>query len=103
MTATIRRRSPAQLEDERLRYVYACRDALMTRHGFDEKNATETAIYLVDRMRETAGGDAVYIPCASKAERNARIKRDLRPGNAAEIAARERLSVSAVYKIAGQR
>lgn len=71
--------------------------------GFGRQDAADKAHQLVTVMREKHPNTKIRIPTASKQERNKRIRDELRPGNAAEIASREGLSVSAVYKIANSR
>lgn len=64
-------------------------------HGIAQK--------MVKVLRMRHGGSDVYIPARSRRERDASIRAELRTGNAAELAARHGISVSAVYKIAGRR
>jgi Mor family transcriptional regulator len=65
--------------------------------------AANLATKIVRVLRVRSGGSLVYIPAADKTQRDAAIRAELRPGNAADVAARHHLSVSAVYKIANRR
>lgn len=58
---------------------------------------------LVKVLRMRHGASDVYIPAPDRKARDASIRADLRTGNAADLAARHNISVSAVYKIARRR
>lgn len=96
-------RSPALEADAALELEAMLGESLALCLGLPPLPSAELAGKLVCVLRLRHGGGEVYIPAASRAERDAAIRAELRPGNAGELAARHNLSISAVYKIANRR
>lgn len=105
--ASTARRSPAQVEDDRLQLTYFFRDALMRRRGFAEQQATEAAEACVTALATLDGNEIAAALSKFRREarrqRDTRIRAELRTGNAADLARREGLSVSQIYEIAARR
>lgn len=78
-------------------------ESLQISVGLPTTAANDLAMKMVRVIRLRHGGSGVYIPATNKAERDAAIRAELRPGNAAEVATRHGLSIRAVYKIANRR
>lgn len=104
---TIQRSAKAVEIEHRLATVYQMRDSLMREHGYDERQATEVATLCVETLAALSDDELIDVKRAvnlmKRLRRDARIKEDLRTGNAAQVAQREGLSVASVYRIAGQR
>ncbi len=95
--------SPAQDADAAFELEAILAEALHMCCGYDARAAGIKAHELVKVIRQNHPNTKIRIPTPCKQERNKLIRDQLRPGNAAEVAARHGLSVSAVYKIAGGR
>lgn len=97
--------TPAQLEEDRLQLVYDVRDALMQRHAYPEQLATDLAELFVATMAQLEDGELLATKRAirrrARRERDLKIRAELRPGNASEVAARHGVSVTRAYEIAG--
>lgn len=92
----------AAAEEQMLLLIYAMRDRLMNQHGYTEQLATEVATLCVETVRAEYGGERLYVPAPSKLARDEAIRRDLRPGNAEDLAREWNLSVTRVYEIANR-
>lgn len=99
-------RSPAQIEEEKLLLLYEMRDRLMLEHGLTELQATASVNAFSEVAAAVEPEELVtlvrYLRRIEKRRRDARIRAQLRTGNAQEVARAERLSVSRVYEIAGR-
>lgn len=95
--------SPALQADAVMELETILGDSLETSLGLAPSVSHDLATKMVRVMRIKHPGTRVYIAAPSKEERDAAIRADLRPGNAAEVAAKWDLSISAVYKIANKR
>jgi nucleoid DNA-binding protein len=99
-------RTPAQLEEEKLLLLYEMRDRLMHDHGLTELQATASVNAFSDVAAAVEPEELVtlvrYLRRLERRRRDARIRAQLRTGNAQEVARAERLSVSRVYEIAGR-
>lgn len=95
--------SPAQTADAILELESMLSEALSVAVGLPVSVSAQVAENMVTLLRLMHPGTRVYIPCPSMEERDAAIRSELRPGNAADVAAKWGLSISAVYKIANRK
>lgn len=96
-------RKPSAAEETVTLLMHTVRNALMERHGLNEKDATDWADGIVCALRRDHGGDDVYLKALDTDARDAAIRAELRTGNAAEVAARYGITARRVYQIANQR
>lgn len=94
---------PASAEETVALLTATVRDALMHRHAFQEQLATEWASAIVDALRQSHGGQDIYLKAPGKEQRDEAIRREIRPGNAEHLARKHNVSVASVYRIAGRR
>lgn len=99
--------TPAQMADAMQRTVYAMRDRLMRHFAYDERLATELATLAVDTLQSLSYAELVAtraaVERAKRKRRDDEIRRDIRTGNAAELARRHGLTERQVYNIARAR
>jgi Mor family transcriptional regulator len=95
--------SPAFEADSVLELESVLSESLECSLGLQPGTASDLAAKLVKVMRIRNPGTRLYIAAPSREERYAVIRAELRPGNAADLAAQFNISVSAVYKLANRR
>lgn len=100
--------TPALKADAMQRTIYAMRDRLMQADiAMDERTATEVAAAAVDALRTVSEGEVVHalaaLRHAARMRRDEAIRREIRTGNAGELAQRYGITPKQVYRIAKRR
>ncbi|MBB3642601.1 Mor transcription activator family protein [Variovorax atrisoli] len=91
--------SPGQTEDAAVQLEHDIIGIVREEIGMHEQMATVFAQALVRGLRRRLGGQEIYIPAASKGERDAAIRRDFNGANIEHLMRRHGLSRTRIYEI----
>lgn len=104
---TAHRRTPSQIEDDRLELVMHFRDQLMARHGLNETEATDvgqTCVAALSTLEPNEIAAAISrFRQEARRRRDAAICAELRRGNVAEVARQHGVSRTHAYRVYQKR